>query len=246
MSVRVLVTVNQYLNTADDPEMEYVDGVLVERPVGDLVHALVQANVIAAFARKHADVYAVPELRSKTDETRFRLPDVCVVLRPPSTKYLVDAAFIVIEILSEEDAMSRTLEKLGEYRRHGVLHIWLISARLRKLFSYAADGLQELHDDVIATSAPRLELTRDDIFRRLPYLQRSARAGERYRRAAGRAMVARAAGYRRFGRVDPHTVHRVSSADRGGRQFVIRCSGSISLDGGTVEIRNRWPSRDTT
>ena len=36
------ITVEEYLNTAYDPDMEYVDGVLVERNVGDWLHALVQ------------------------------------------------------------------------------------------------------------------------------------------------------------------------------------------------------------
>jgi hypothetical protein len=37
-----------------------------------------------------------------------------VLLTPPATKDLVDAAFLVIEILSEDDSMSRTMEKLDD------------------------------------------------------------------------------------------------------------------------------------
>lgn len=94
MSIETLISVEEYLRTSYDPDVEYVDGVLVERNVGALVHSLVQRNIIIALSRKYPRVYAVPELRSKTAATRYRLPDVCVMLALPKTKYLLDAAFL--------------------------------------------------------------------------------------------------------------------------------------------------------
>src|SRR5215467_9764706 len=105
MSIETLISVEEYLSTAYDPDVEYVDGVLVERNVGDWLHSLVQRNLILAFGNKYPKFYAVPELRSKTRETRYRLPDVCVLLTRPNTGYLLDAAFCAIEILSESDTM---------------------------------------------------------------------------------------------------------------------------------------------
>ena len=165
MSVETLISLEEYLNTAYDPDVEYVDGVLVERNVGDWLHSLTQRNLIVAFSRKYPNVYAVPEFRSRTRETRYRIPDVCVLLSAPNTKYLVEAAFVAIEILSEDDSMSRMMEKLEEYEQEGVPNIWLIDPRLRKMSVYAAGSLTEIRSDVIATAAePRLELTRAEIF----------------------------------------------------------------------------------
>src|SRR5207249_2577050 len=104
MSVETLVPIEEYLSTSYDPDVEYVDGVLVERNVGDWLHSTVQFNSLFALGRKYPHVYVRPELRSKTRATRYRLPDVCVVLTPPNTKYLLDAAFLAIEILSEDDS----------------------------------------------------------------------------------------------------------------------------------------------
>src|SRR5262249_31874954 len=98
MSVETLISVEAYLNTSYDPDVEYVDGVLVERNVGDLLHSLVQKNIIVCFSRKYPRIHALPELRSQTRTTRYRLPDVCVLLELPKTKYLIDAAFVAIEI----------------------------------------------------------------------------------------------------------------------------------------------------
>jgi Uma2 family endonuclease len=168
MSVETLISVEEYLNTSYDPDMEYVDGVLVERNVGDWFHSTVQYNILLALGNKYPKVYVRPELRSKTRETRFRLPDVCVVLKRPKTKYLVDAAYLAIEILSEDDRMTRVMERLEEFDKKGVSNIWVIDPRLRTISIYSHGTLDEVQEDRVATEGePRLELTRDEIFRDL-------------------------------------------------------------------------------
>src|SRR6476620_8418261 len=109
MSVETLISVEEYLNTSYDPDVEYVDGVLVERNIGDLLHGLVQSNFIFAIRAKYPGVYVIPELRSQTSTTRYRLPDICVMLVLPQTKYLLDAAFLAVEILSEDDRMTKVM-----------------------------------------------------------------------------------------------------------------------------------------
>src|SRR5947207_1778357 len=165
MSVETPISLEEYLNTSYDPDVEYVDGVLVERNVGDYLHSLVQRNLILAFSIKYPHVWALPGLRSKTRETRYRLPDVCVLLALPKTKYLLDAAFLAVEILSEDDRMSVTLEKLEEYERKGVPNIWLIDPRLQKMSVYSNGDLREIRDDVISTRDGQIALTRAEIFK---------------------------------------------------------------------------------
>jgi len=168
MSVETLVPVEEYLNTSYDPDVEYVDGVLVERNVGDWLHSMVQSNLIFILRSKYSRVYVVPEFRSQTRATRYRLPDVCVLLKAPKTRYLLDAAFLAIEILSEDDRMSKMMEKLEEYDRKGVPNIWLIDPRLRKTAVYSSGVLNEMRGGLIATNCdPRLELSSDEIFQDL-------------------------------------------------------------------------------
>lgn len=164
MSVETLIPVDEYLNTSYDPDVECVDGVLVECNVGDWLHGLVQSSLIFALRLKYPEVFVIPELRSKTRETGFRLPDVCVLLYPPKTKYLLDASFMAIETLSEDDRMTRIMEKLEEYEQKGVPNIWVIDPRLKMMPAYSHRALQETRADVIATDEARLELTRQEIF----------------------------------------------------------------------------------
>jgi len=165
MGFGTLIPVEEYLHTSYDPDVEYVDGVLVERNVGDWLHSLIQSNLIFVIRSRYPHVYVLPELRSKTTETRYRLPDVCVLLlAAPKTRYLLDAAYLAIEILSEDDSMSKMMEKLAEYERKGVLNIWVIDPRLNTMSVYTAGTLQEVKDTVTTIGEPRLELTRNEIF----------------------------------------------------------------------------------
>jgi Uma2 family endonuclease len=89
-----------------------------------------------------------------------------VLLKAPQTEFLLEPAFAAIEVLSSEDRMSLMLEKLKEYAQTGVKHIWVIDPRLQTIHVYSDGVLHEVKDDFVATSEPRLELTRDEIFRR--------------------------------------------------------------------------------
>ena len=165
MSVETLISVEEYLNTSYDPDVEYVDDVLVERNVGEWPHSLIQSNLVYHLSRKYPHVYALPALTSQTRSMRYRLPDVSVLLAAPQTKYLLEAAFLAVEILSESDSMTSIIEKLDEYSRKGVANIWLIDPRLEKMFTFRSANLQEIQD-IIATDDPRLELTRAEVFQK--------------------------------------------------------------------------------
>jgi hypothetical protein len=56
-----LVPVEECLNTPYDPDVEFVDGVLVERNVGDWSHSLIQSNVLFALRRKYPHLKVVAE-----------------------------------------------------------------------------------------------------------------------------------------------------------------------------------------
>jgi Uma2 family endonuclease len=144
--------------------VEFVDGVLVERNPGDWLHSLVQSNVLFALRRKYPHLKVVAELRSSVTGTRFRLPDVCVLLTAPKTRYLLDAAFLVVEVLSESDVMSVVIEKLKEYANKGVPNIWLVDPRFQLLWTYRPPTLVEIEGDAISTADRSVELSRSEIF----------------------------------------------------------------------------------
>jgi Uma2 family endonuclease len=84
--------------------------------------------------------------------------------RAEETRYLLDAAFLVVEVLSEGDAMSGVIEKLKEYAGKGVQNIWLIDPRLQSMCMYRPPTLVEIEGDAISTADGSVELSRDEIF----------------------------------------------------------------------------------
>jgi Uma2 family endonuclease len=165
MAVETLVSVEEYLNTSYSPDMEYVDGVLVEINVGDPIHSFVQGRIVHAFYQKYPELIVLPEVRSRTTDTRYRLPDVAVAFRMPTGRFIGEAPFIAIEILSEDDRMSRLIEKLKEYAAMGIPNIWVFDPRLKKMFKFHGNILEEVESDTISTGDPCIELTREEIFK---------------------------------------------------------------------------------
>jgi Uma2 family endonuclease len=111
------------LHSTYEPDAEYVDGEIQERSVGEYDHASWQAALLEYFTRHKQDwnIRVRPELRVQVAATRFRVPDVTVLDRDrPIEQVITQPPLAVFEILSPEDTMTRTLEKLRDYERMGV------------------------------------------------------------------------------------------------------------------------------
>lgn len=131
----------------DRPDAEYVRGEIVERGPPDLVHSGVQKRLIAilsALEDAHR-VYAFPELRLKLAGDLFRVPDVTVFSGAPPSQLIPDRPPLgVVEIVSRDDRYTELLQKLDEYHRWGVPHIWVVDPGLERLSAYDASGLRQV------------------------------------------------------------------------------------------------------
>jgi Uma2 family endonuclease len=77
---------------------------------------------------------------------------------------LLDAAFLVVEVLSEGDFMSVVIEKLKEYANKGIQNIWVIDPRLRLIYAYRAPALVEIEGEIISSADWSVEVSRSEIF----------------------------------------------------------------------------------
>jgi Uma2 family endonuclease len=124
------VPVDDYLNTSYHPDVEYVDGVLVERSMPTPAHGALQL-IVGAYLRAHAEEFGygvVTECRVEiVKRARYRIPDVLLCMRPiPRTKTLETAPLAVIEILSPDDRTTDQLVRFREYRARGVHDIIIL------------------------------------------------------------------------------------------------------------------------
>ncbi len=157
------MSVDEYLRTSfDGPDLEYLDGELVERNMGNLSHSRVQAVLASLLmAEEHrTGLFVVTELRGRVSPNRYRIPDVSVFASRPAEQVPAHPPLVAIEILSPDDRIGYVIPKLVELQRWGVENIWIVDPDDRKLFVYSESGLNEVtslelpaHDISISASA---------------------------------------------------------------------------------------------
>ena len=170
MASRTLVSVEEYLRTCYRPDRDYLDGELVERNLGETDHSDCQGRIYAYFLNRSRQlrVYPLVEERVQVSATRFRIPDVSVVLGSrPTDQILTSPPFIAIEILSKDDRIIQMQERIDDYLRFGVRYVWLIDPRTQRAWIYTKEGAHEAKDGILRTEDPAIELPLPEIFHAL-------------------------------------------------------------------------------
>jgi Uma2 family endonuclease len=123
------VPVEVYLNSSYEPDAEYVNGVIEERPMGEFDHSSWQHAIEFWFAQ-HAKKWGIrvrPELRVQVTPGNFRVPDVTILDRNlPVEQVITHPPIAVFEILSPEDTLTRMMAKLADYEQMGIQTILVL------------------------------------------------------------------------------------------------------------------------
>src|SRR5260370_611219 len=122
MKTAALVPLEEYLDTTYDPDCDYVDGEIVERNLGEQDHSDIQSELVHFFRtrRRTWKTYAYVEQRVQVAARRFRVPDVCVVVgEKPKGPIFREPPFICIEVLSKDDTLESTQDRIDDYLRFG-------------------------------------------------------------------------------------------------------------------------------
>ena len=129
MATTTHVPVEVYLCSSYEPDAEYVDGRIEERPMGEFDHTSWQQAIQRWFLQHQMEwgIRVRPELRVKVAATRYRVPDVTVLDRSrPIEQIITHPPLAVFEVLSPEDRVQRLKLKLEDYRAMGIPEIWVI------------------------------------------------------------------------------------------------------------------------
>jgi len=167
MKAAAPISVDEYLRTTYDPDCDYVDGEVIERNVGERPHSNLQSELVTYFRvrRRKLKTYAYVEQRVQVSKTRFRIPDVCVYVGDdPQDRIFHTPPFICIEILSPEDRVARTQERIDDYLTFGVSYVWVIDPETRRVWVHTSDGSCEAKDGILRTQNPELIVNLPEIF----------------------------------------------------------------------------------
>jgi Uma2 family endonuclease len=164
VATKTQIRSEDYLRMTFEHEAEFVHGEIVERSMPDLTQSRIQT--LLAVKIENLGLFACVELRMKVAPDVYRIPDVAVFAGKLPEKQVPDSPpLVVVEILSKDDRHSDLMQKLEEYRRWGVPHIWVIDPSTKRFSMYNELGLQNV-SSLVLTEYP-FELTPAEPFANL-------------------------------------------------------------------------------
>jgi Uma2 family endonuclease len=167
MATATQISVEEYLRTTYRPDRDYVDGEVLERNLGEYEHSRPQMRLIMFFGVREKEwcIRVVPEQRVQVKASRFRIPDICVVLADsPVEAIFRRPPFICIEILSKDDTFKSVTERLDDYLAMGVPNVWVVEPHMRRGYIYSSDGFLEVKDGVLRVPNSEIAVPLASIF----------------------------------------------------------------------------------
>ena len=141
-----LISIDEYLRTSYKPDVDFIDGEIRERNLGEFEHARLQFLIANIFGRHEAKwkVIGVIEQRIRVALNRVRICDIGVLRADtPREKVTQTPPLICIEVLSPEDRLSRAKLVLADYLAMGVENNWLIDPIYRSAWTFDVAGFHE-------------------------------------------------------------------------------------------------------
>lgn len=160
------MSVDEYLHTVYEPDVDYVDGVLEDRNVGEKKHGLAIYRLLLRFGQNAEkwNILPIPDVRVQVTPTRFRVPDISVFRLPePDEQVFTHPPFLCIEILSPEDRWSRMQTRIDDYLGFGVEYVWVIDPQTRRAWVCQRRTGNEVTESMLWTENPRIEIQLADI-----------------------------------------------------------------------------------
>ena len=153
------VSLDEYLNTAYEPDRDFVDGVLLERNVGTQRHGLLQTFLILFFGQylKSHRIALFTETRLRVDVNgRHRIPDVMIVEAPYSKgKVVTDVPAIIVEIKSPDDTFDDIVDRCFDYEKLTVGNIVVMDPDNKRVWLFQQGNIQLLTGDTIPLKLSR-------------------------------------------------------------------------------------------
>ena len=158
------MSVEEYLATSYSPDVDYVEGRIEERHVGEKNHGKLIFRLAVLLSGLNG-VFPFLETRVQVTPRRFRVPDLCVFLdSEPDEQIFITPPYLCIEVLSPEDRLSRTLTVAQDYLLMGVPHVWILDVEEKRAYIADSGGLIPVADRI--TAGERISLALSGIFDR--------------------------------------------------------------------------------
>jgi len=161
----VLIPLAEYLGHTYDPDCEYLEGVLLERNVGEMSHGDVQTSIALEVRLRAEGFWAVVEVRVQVKPERFRIPDVSIVRGgKPASRIFISPPEVAVEVLSRDDRVPETQSKIDDYLAFGIPCVWVIDPDTRRAWIHSIHGTREAKDGTLRNVAGDLAVSLAALF----------------------------------------------------------------------------------
>ena len=167
-TVPPLLSIDQYLSTTYRPDVDYIDGYIEERNLGETDHAKLQTRLAVFLCRNEEEwgTVAMAEVRVQVSPTRFRIPDVCVVREGDANEPIVTAApLLCLEVLSPRDSDTSMRRRAQNYFDMGVPEIWIFDPQTRNAYICTAESMTEQAEGILRLSGTEIEISIAEVFK---------------------------------------------------------------------------------
>jgi Uma2 family endonuclease len=163
------IPVEEYLRTTYRPDMEYIDGHLEDRNVGEAEHSrLLQIlGMMLGVREEEWNILTYPDCRLQVNEDRYRVPDLLVLpADQPAHRVVRTAPLLCVEVLSPEDTLKRILIRVEDYVEMGVRSIWIFNPDSEEVL-VCVDGEKRWTDEQkLTVPGTAIQIDREELFRR--------------------------------------------------------------------------------
>jgi Uma2 family endonuclease len=163
-----LVSLEEYLHSEYEPDMDYVDGHLETRNVGEYFHSRLQLLIAAMLhvREKERGFRVFTEQRVRIRERRYRIPDICVKAVPHRVTPILERPDLAIEVVSREDRPNKIAERVLDFIQAGVPVVWVVDPYQHTVSETDASGTRRVPQRVVRTDLVG-EIDFNELFARL-------------------------------------------------------------------------------
>lgn len=167
MATAQLIPIGEYLATAYRPDVDYVNGELEERNLGELDHSDIQ-TFFARYIGAHQQAWGVKvqtELRVQVRPDRFRVPDLCLLaVNAPREQIVQTPPVLCIEILSPADTVQRMRERIRDFVDMGVPEVWIVDPSSRSVLICRGNTMTEQNGGTLIVEGTPVHIPIAEIF----------------------------------------------------------------------------------
>jgi Uma2 family endonuclease len=166
----MMVPLAEYLETTYRPDCDWIDGVRIERNMGEKPHNRVQ-QFLCQFLGNHErewNIAVYPEQRVQTSQKNYRVADVCVTERGAAEDQdaliVTTPPVLCVEILSRNDGLIDRQDRVDDYKGMGVRQVWIVDPFRRRAYMANEPGFLKPEADVLIVAGTPIRVALPEMF----------------------------------------------------------------------------------